>query len=220
MSILNEIGLKHGTDKASTIHDYLRKYEKYLLFKRESELKILEIGVLNNSSLKTWKEYFYNSKIVGIDINTNCTQYSDDRITVEIGDQSNKFFLEEVIKKHGPFDFIVDDGSHMVNHVIYSFEHLFDSVKSGGQYIVEDACTSYWEYYGGGVKKIGSTIEHFKNIIDEVNFYGEMIIGSEFPFARRDDQLIELIKNKKIDSYGETIESINFLNSIIIINKR
>ena len=41
MSILNQIGLKYGTDKASEVHDYLRKYEKYLPYKREDKLNII-----------------------------------------------------------------------------------------------------------------------------------------------------------------------------------
>ena len=33
------------------------------------------------------------------------------------------------MREYGPFDMILDDGSHFNEHMIYSFEHLFDSVK-------------------------------------------------------------------------------------------
>lgn len=220
MNILNEIGLKNGTDKASEVHDYLNKYEKYLPYKRDDRLKILEIGILNGESLRTWKEYFYNSTIIGIDINPDCKKYEEDRIIVEIGDQTDKYFLDGLMKKHGPFDFILDDGSHINNHVLTSFEELFKSVKDGGQYIVEDVITSYLDDYGGGYMKLGTTIEYFKNIIDEVNFYGQIVYGKPVPLGRRDDYLLEYSKNNNDNKIGYQIESINFLNSIIIINKR
>jgi hypothetical protein len=220
MSTLNQIGLKYGTDKASEVHDYLKKYEKYLPYKREDKLNILEIGVLNGESLTTWKEYFYNSTIIGIDINPDCKKYQEDRVIVETGDQTDKFFLDGLIKKYGPFDFILDDGSHINNHVLTSFELLFKSVKSGGQYIIEDVQTSYLEDYGGGYMKLGTTIEYFKNIIDEVNFYGQIVYGKPVPLGRRDDYLLEYFEKNNDNRIGFQIESINFLNSIIIINKR
>ena len=220
MSKLNEIGLKNGTDKASEVHDYLKKYEKYLPYKRDDKLKILEIGVLNGESLKTWKEYFYNSTIIGIDINPDCKKYEEDGIIVEIGDQTDKYFLDGLIKKHGPFDFILDDGSHINNHVLASFVILFKSVKEQGQYIVEDVITSYLDDYGGGYMKLGTTIEYFKNIIDEVNFYGQIVYGKPVPLGRRDDYLLEYFEKNNDNKIGYQIESINFLNSIIIINKR
>jgi hypothetical protein len=75
MSVLNEIGLKNNTDKSSTIHDYLKKYEKYFPFKRDDKITLLEIGVLNGSSVKSWKEYFVNANIIGVDINPDCKKY-------------------------------------------------------------------------------------------------------------------------------------------------
>ena len=42
---LNEIGLETGTDKASTIHDYLGVYERNLGHLRDREFLLVEIGV-------------------------------------------------------------------------------------------------------------------------------------------------------------------------------
>lgn len=47
-----------------------------------------------------------------------------------------------------PYDIIIDDGSHMVRHVIASFEALFPYLRRGGLYIIEDLHTSYWKRYG------------------------------------------------------------------------
>ena len=138
MSTLDRLAKKHGTDKSSDIHNYCVKYEKYLPFKRHEEINILEIGVLDGKSLLTWKEYFYRAYILGIDINSDCKKYEEPRISIEIGSQDDGKFLSRTWQQYGPFDMILDDGSHMNSHVIYSFQHLWDSVKPGGVYIVED----------------------------------------------------------------------------------
>jgi len=220
MNSLNEFGLKYGTDKSSLVHDYLRKYTKHLPYHRFETIKILEIGILNGESLRTWKDYFYNATIIGIDINEECKKHEEDRIIVEIGSQADKNFLDSVIKKYGPFNIIIDDGSHMCGHVIFSFENLIDSVVSEGCYVVEDSCTSYWKEYDGGYRMEGSSIEYFKNMVDEINFNGEILYDKPVPCGRRDDYLIEHFEKNNIPCYGNKIESINFLNSIIIINKR
>ncbi len=220
MSILDEIAKKYGTDKSSEVHNYCVKYEKYLPFKRDEHLNILEIGVLNGESLKMWKEYFYNSHIVGIDINPECKKYEEQRVSVEIGSQVDGNFLSRLWQQYGPFDMILDDGSHMNEHVIYSFEHLFGSVKSGGVYIVEDVCTTYWENYGGKRYGENTMLEYFKGITDEVNFFGEILENHNISLARREDKLIEQFEIKGYNYIGTQFESINFLNGIIILTKR
>lgn len=219
MSTLNRIAKSHGTDKSSEIHNYCVKYEKYLPFNRYDELNILEIGVLNGKSLLTWKEYFYRSRILGIDINPDCKQYEESRISVEIGSQDDPTFLLEISSKYGPFDMILDDGSHMNYHQIYSFQHLWGHVKSGGVYVVEDVGCSYWSDYGGGYLAPHSTMEYFKSLSDDVNFRGLMNVNYSNVHARREDVLTELSEQTQPGCLTD-IESITFLNGIIILIKR
>ena len=96
MSILNELAKRYGTDKSSEIHNYCVKYEKYLPFERYNKLNIMEIGVLGGDSLKTWKDFYYRSQILGIDINPDCIQYQEDRISIEIGSQADDKFLSNI----------------------------------------------------------------------------------------------------------------------------
>lgn len=220
MSTLNDLAKKYGTDKSSEIHNYCVKYEKYLPFERYHNLNILEIGVQGGHSLRTWKEYFYRSQILGIDINPDCSKYSEERISIEIGSQADDVFLNNIKRNHGPFDMILDDGSHMNEHVIFSFEHLWESVKPGGVYVVEDCTTSYWEHYGGARYKKGTMMEYFKGVTDEVNFFGEILEDFHFGLARREDELDKQFEKKGYNYIGTQIESINFLNGIIIITKR
>lgn len=216
MNTLDQLAIKHGTDKSSLIHNYCVKYEKYLPFKREDNIKLLEIGVQHGNSLFTWREYFYNADIIGIDINPSCKQYEKDDIKVEIGSQIDETFLQDIINTYGPFDMILDDGSHLQSHMIKSFEILFPHIKNQGIYIIEDTCCSYWESHEGGLNKPNTSIEYFKKLIDDVNFKGNLS-SNPTNVARREDYLIPqaIQENIRVD-----IESINFLNSIIIINKR
>jgi len=219
MSTLNKIAQSYGTDKSSDCHNYCDKYSNYLPFKRYDKLNIMEIGVLDGQSVKTWKEYFYRSKITGVDINPNCKQYEEDNISIEIGSQADNVFLLDVMREHGPFDMILDDGSHMNSHVIFSFEHLFQSVKSGGIYIVEDCATSYWSDWEGGYLKETTMMEYFKRLTDDVNFRGVMNLDKPNVHARREDWCTETLLKEQSDCRTD-IESITFLNGIILIRKR
>ena len=51
---------------------------------------------------------------------------------------------------HGPFDFVIDDGSHASPQQIESFRILWPFIKDRGVYIIEDVQTSYWPAFGGG----------------------------------------------------------------------
>ncbi len=220
MSELNNIAKKYGTDKSSEVHNYCVKYEKYLPFERHDYLKILEIGVLNGESLKTWKEYFYNSYIIGIDINPDCKKYEEDKVIVEIGSQIDENFLKYICEKYGPFDMILDDGSHMNEHVIFSFEKLFPYVKPNGVYVMEDTCCSYWPPYGGNHLQTNTMIEYTKKLVDDINFRGmENIDDQKRVWWRKEDILIPISKRQQPDCRTD-IESINFLNGITIITKR
>jgi len=58
-------------------------------------------------------------------------------------------FLDAMSRELGPFDIIIDDGSHMSHHIIASFNALFPHVRPGGIYVVEDLATAYWPTWGG-----------------------------------------------------------------------
>jgi hypothetical protein len=220
MSTLDNLAKVYGTDKSSDKHNYCVKYEKYLPFNRYDKLNILEIGVLDGKSLLTWKDYYYRSNILGIDINPDCKKYEEDRIFIEIGSQDDDKFLNQISNEYGPFDFILDDGSHLNEHVIYSFETLFQYVKSGGIYIVEDVATSYFPWYGGGLNDPKSMMEYFKKLTDDINFRGvENLDDQAAVWDRREDKLIPY-SNKVQPDCRTDIESITFLNGIILIRKR
>lgn len=214
LNILDELAIKHGTDKNSKTHDYTSIYDKYLNGFRDKYSNILEIGVLNGASLKMWEEYFPNADIYGIDINIECKQYENERIKVLIGGQSDEDFINrEIVSKNVVFDLIIDDGSHLSPHQIASFNLLFKQLKSGSYYIVEDVCCSYWESHGGSYRKNGTAIEFFKGLVDDINFNG---FKGEL-YDRRREYL--LAYKHDLTEYEKHIKSIHFYNSTIIIEK-
>ena len=112
---------------------------------------VLEIGVFHGGSLRLWQRYFgAGTTVVGIDIDPRCADLGGEDIHVRIGDQSDIEFLARVCEEFGPFDIVIDDGSHLPRHQILSLDHLWPAVRDGGVYFVEDLCTNYWPEYEGG----------------------------------------------------------------------
>ena len=72
------------------------------------------------------------------------------RITITAGDQADIKTLEDFKSKYGKdFDVIIDDGGHTMVQQRTSLYHLWDAVKPGGIYVLEDLSTSYLPNYGG-----------------------------------------------------------------------
>lgn len=135
---LTEIANKYGTDKGTKYqeaHGYTEIYQKYI--KPEGNYTLLEIGIWYGASIRMWKEYNPEMNLHAIDIDPRVASYSNE-FNVHIGDQTDRIFLENVAKKTGPLDFIIDDGSHVGDHIVKSFAFLFPHLKSGGYYFIED----------------------------------------------------------------------------------
>jgi hypothetical protein len=134
---LNLFGITEGTDKTFLGNDYLTHYSRLFEAMRHDDINVLEIGVWNGASLRTWRKYFTRAKIMGIDIHEQCRQYQDDRVKIEIGSQADETFLKKVAEEFRP-TIIIDDGSHVSDHQIVSLETLFPLMMPGGIYVIED----------------------------------------------------------------------------------
>jgi len=201
-----DLGIKYATDKV-THHEYHIMYDFFLQSLYNSKGSILEIGIDSGKSLKMWQELFPNAFIYGMDINKD---YSGERFYVIKGDQSNIADLNRVkdtIQNTNIF-FINDDGSHIPEHQLLTFNTLFPTLCEGGVYIIEDIETSYWTrggLYGYptryGYKHNDSIVEIFKEVADSVN--------SEFAGKRQN----------RVEHH-ESIGSITFSRNCIIITKK
>ena len=184
-------------------HHYFEVYDRHFSKFRNREINILEIGVLHGGSLQMWKDYFGpKAKIYGIDINPECKKFEEENIQIFIGSQSDRNFLSEIKKQLPAFDILIDDGGHRVEQQIISFEELFGHMTEEGVYLCEDLHTSYWEEFGGRLKKSDSFIEYSKNFIDQINAYHS-----------KDEQLT-------VNEFTKTVHSLHYYDSILVIEKR
>ena len=184
MKTLDEIMIGCGSDKASKFtrtyakpHNYCIHFEKFLEPIRNDNLKILEIGTGGGESMRGWLEYFPNAKVFGVDIVCGTNDYDTDgrieRYTFHQGDQCDEKMWEKFTEDvGGNWDFICDDGLHSNIAVITSFNALWQHVKPGGFYAVEDLNTGY----GGPSFFVSpswpSQIDFLKGKIDELNLTG------------------------------------------------
>ncbi len=122
---------------------YFPIYEKHLDRFVNRSINVLEIGVFDGGSLSMWRNYLGpHANIVGIDINPKANAHESFQISVEIGDQSDADFLLMLHKKYGPFDVVIDDGSHMQSHQVGTFEFFKNLMPENSVYIIEDTHTA------------------------------------------------------------------------------
>jgi 2-polyprenyl-3-methyl-5-hydroxy-6-metoxy-1,4-benzoquinol methylase len=173
---LAEIGRSYNCDKFVR-HHFDPVYERHFSEIRDHELRILEIGIGGESyedggaSLKTWADYFANSHVFGIDIYDK-TSLNGPRISTFVCDQGDQSALWNLAEEHGPFDIVIDDGSHHSDKTLLSLFALFGHLKPGGMYVIEDIQTAYWPQYGGS-SVMGpfkeTTMTWIKTMLDCVN---------------------------------------------------
>ncbi|ORA76732.1 hypothetical protein BST28_20635 [Mycolicibacter kumamotonensis] len=187
---LTELAVLFGTDKWGG-HWYAPYYQRYFEPYREQSVKVLEIGVggydppdLGGESLRMWKHYFRRGLIYGLDVFEKA-DLSESRLSVLQGDQGDEQFLDSLARQVGPFDIVIDDGSHFSHHVITSFNALFPHVRPGGLYVIEDLQTSYWPGWGGNTDPSaqGTSMAMVKNLLDGLNHQEQMREADRKPSA-------------------------------------
>ena len=142
MTLLYDLATKYNTNKGW--HGYTSFYENLFQENRNNYQHFFEIGIDQGASLFAWRDYFPNSIIYGIDINIPNSVIDQERIVFAKADQSDEFQLLNVIEswETPSFDCILDDGSHIVSMQRISIETLWQFVKKGGYYIIEDLHTN------------------------------------------------------------------------------
>lgn len=191
-------------------HFYTPHYQKYFKKFRFKKINILEIGVggykdplAGANSLRMWKKFFPFGKVYAIDIYDK-SLLQESRIKIFQGSQVDEDFLNKMIEQTGEFDLIIDDGSHVNEHVIQSFKLLFPKLKNGGIYVVEDTQTSYWSDYGGDSLDLNSPktmYTFFKSLIDSLN-HEELVL-----------------ENYEKSYYDKHIIAMHFYHNMIFIEK-
>jgi demethylmacrocin O-methyltransferase len=203
---LNRLALLFNTDKWGA-HWYTQHYQRYFEPLKNKRLNVLEIGVggyedslEGGESLRMWKTYFPNSRIVGIDL-LDKSQFREPRIDIRQCDQTDSEALGRLSSEYGGFDIIIDDGSHLNEHVIKTFRALFPLLRPNGIYVVEDTQTAYWPVWGGGIGAPQSSMTFFKGLTDGLNHV-------EYP-----------AKDYEADYFDKNIVEISFFHNLIFIRK-
>ncbi|MBI1418326.1 MAG: hypothetical protein GC146_13985 [Limimaricola sp.] len=168
---LSRLAIRHGTDKFG-YHDYTPNYHKLFERFRDRPVKVLEIGVggyqdedRGGQSLATWRDYFPQAEITGIDIQKKSLDLGP-RVQILQGSQIDAAFLARLVAERGPFDLIIDDGSHRNEHVVESYRLLWPTLVPGGIYVVEDVQTAFMPRFGGSLSlDQPNSVGHFANIL-------------------------------------------------------
>ena len=153
-----------GTDKTTT-HRYHYMYAKYLLPVRHRDIKLLEIGLGCDTawgaghSVDLWHELLPRMTYYSIELHRSCAEQFVPRLGARqfIGSQDDAHFLyNTVYNTTGPLDVIIDDGSHFTEHQRSTFLIMWQFLKPGGIYVIEDLqCTFLGGYHGepSGLRK-------------------------------------------------------------------
>ncbi len=156
---------KHGTDKVD-MHHYAPHYERHLgRFKRRMHnFDMLEIGVGLGQSLAAWQDYFPFASLVALDIDPK----PDLPFKIYQGHQADPRIIAEITKFHGPFDIIIDDGSHRSEDTIATLMMLWRFLSPNGVYVIEDTQTSDWPSFGQPNSL--NTMSFLKGLVDGLNW--------------------------------------------------
>lgn len=176
------------TDK-NTVHSYLETYEQLFKNKKNSVVNILEIGVHEGGSIKLWGDYFVNGTVYGLDINNgSCIKLHDITKQANIKlfmntDAYNKKFVNDNLSKT-KFDFVIDDGPHTLDSMLFFIEYYTPLLKDDGILIIEDIQDYAW-------------IEQLKSKVPE-NLKQHIEIFDLRPVKNRYDDIMFIINKSNI----------------------
>lgn len=136
-------------------------------------------------------------------------QFSYRRVRTYLTDQSSPADLAVLAAAEGPFDVIIDNGSHINAHQVTTFYSLFEHLRDGGTYVIEDTQTSYWPGSFGGA--------HAPDPAFTQTCTGEMLELAKYV------NHAEFQSNKETDPrrlvYAQGIRRISFEHNMIILEK-
>lgn len=166
MNNLRELIDKYGSDKNR--NEYTPIYHSVFNPSKFNNINLLEIGIgtmiegVNSSmvgyggenykpgaSLRAFRDFFPNGNIYGGDVQSDC-MFEEDRIKTFLFDSTNKTQCDAMLGDL-KFDIIIDDGLHLADAQLATFENLWNRLNSGGYYFIEDIAKhnplyTQWKY--------------------------------------------------------------------------
>ncbi len=205
-----------ATERVHKWAHYFPIYDRLFSGLRNRPIRFLEIGVARGGSLAAWRRYFDPAAtIVGVDVDPLCREYDQPakNVHVRIGGQQDPAFLAALVAELGPFDAILDDGSHVASYTIDTFRFLFArGLVDGGLYVVEDVHSSYWKEYRDSPL---SFVEFACGLVD--------VMHAHYREATSEDQFRSGGPKRRssvtVPALTPLLESIEFHDSVVVLRR-
>lgn len=153
---LLDLFAKYGTDKG--VNGYAPIYEALFRHQRHRIKSILEVGIgtltpdapwnmigwalpgyMPGGSLRAWRDWFPDAKVVGLDIQQD-TQFTEPRIETHLCNSQEVTEVSARLGAPGPmFDLVIDDAAHSVRGQLLTCANIYPYLADGGYYVIEDA---------------------------------------------------------------------------------
>ena len=160
----------HRGRSIAKIDHFFDIYEPHLARFRRDAVKVLEIGVDKGGSLELWQHYFgEQAEVHGIDLNPETLSCAPPGCHVHIGRQDDPTFIDGILANHGPFDIVIDDGSHLPRDQVASFELIYPRLSEHGIYICEDTFTGYWADYRDHDPTAVPFVDYARQLVDDLH---------------------------------------------------
>ncbi len=139
---LDQIGIELNSDKSSLVHGYLSSFEENIFSKIEKPSVILEFCWSNDISIKMWRAWAPNAKIIAV-FPAPAQDYAPiPGVIYEFGKQDDPDLIARLISRYQP-NVVLDDGSHLAAAQISTLSTLFPLLPKKAVYIIEDTHTNY-----------------------------------------------------------------------------
>jgi len=156
------LGVKYPTDKSpynteASLHKHAYTSIYNLLFSniRYKDIKLGELGILDNNSMLSWREFFPNAKLYGF-------EWFDARLDKAKSDGIDCTYIKMNVKDvnsindglsiAGKFDILIEDSTHEFEDQIRFINEAYKHLKPGGILIIEDIFISANENdYANGI---------------------------------------------------------------------
>ena len=205
--------------KSDKWEHYFDIYDHCLSQFYDKKISFLEIGIQNGGSIEVAQKLFDpKSSISGLDIDPRCSDISAilKNVNIYIGSQVDEQILNRITNDHNKkFDVIIDDGSHIQSHMIFTFTRMFQFINDGGIYLIEDTHTNYSPSHQESFFGIG-LYDYFKGLSERLNLdYMDPASRQRYKVPRN-----ERDKKDYHNDISHFIFSIEFFDSIIAIRKK
>ena len=143
------LGVKYPTDKSpynteGNLHKHAYTAIYNLLFSnlRYKDIKLGELGILDNNSMLSWREFFPNAKLYGF-------EWFDERLDKAVNDNIDCTYIKMNVKdvnsiseglsiSGSNFDILIEDSTHQFEDQIKFINEAYKHLNPGGILIIED----------------------------------------------------------------------------------